>query len=106
MTSGAVTADGRARVLADNPFPPLQTNRHHQLKGKLKGFWEYEVDGGRACATSAAPTIASWSSWSTPGPSRQTPTDRRSHARARRTRTGGAARRGECCGLESVVPIA
>ena len=32
--------------LADNPFPPLQTNRHHQLKGKLKGFWEYEVDGG------------------------------------------------------------
>ena len=32
--------------LADNPFPPMQTNRHHQLKGKLKGFWEYEVDGG------------------------------------------------------------
>jgi len=29
--------------LADNPFPPMQTNRHHQLKGKLKGFWEYEV---------------------------------------------------------------
>jgi hypothetical protein len=24
----------------------VQTNRHHQLKGKLKGFWEYEVDGG------------------------------------------------------------
>ncbi len=23
----------------------MQTNRHHQLKGKLKGFWEYEVDG-------------------------------------------------------------
>jgi mRNA-degrading endonuclease YafQ of YafQ-DinJ toxin-antitoxin module len=32
--------------LADNPFPSLQTNRQHQLKGKLKGFWEYEVDGG------------------------------------------------------------
>ncbi len=24
----------------------MQTNRHHQLKGKLKGFWEYEVGGG------------------------------------------------------------
>jgi mRNA-degrading endonuclease YafQ of YafQ-DinJ toxin-antitoxin module len=24
----------------------MQTNRHYQLKGKLKGFWEYEVDGG------------------------------------------------------------
>ncbi len=32
--------------LTDNPFPPMQTNRHHQMKGKLKGFWEYEVDGG------------------------------------------------------------
>jgi mRNA-degrading endonuclease YafQ of YafQ-DinJ toxin-antitoxin module len=32
--------------LADNPFPSLQANRHHQLRGKLKGFWEYEVDSG------------------------------------------------------------
>jgi mRNA-degrading endonuclease YafQ of YafQ-DinJ toxin-antitoxin module len=32
--------------LADNPFPTMQTNRHHQLKGSLKGFWEYEVDSG------------------------------------------------------------
>jgi mRNA-degrading endonuclease YafQ of YafQ-DinJ toxin-antitoxin module len=32
--------------LADNPFPGMQTNRHHQLKGKLRGFWEYEIDGG------------------------------------------------------------
>lgn len=32
--------------LADNPFPPGQLPRHHQLKGKLKGFWEYEVGGG------------------------------------------------------------
>jgi mRNA-degrading endonuclease YafQ of YafQ-DinJ toxin-antitoxin module len=32
--------------LADNPFPVMQAPRHHQLKGKLKGFWEYEVDGG------------------------------------------------------------
>ena len=28
--------------LADNPFPAMQMARHHQLKG----FWEYEVDGG------------------------------------------------------------
>lgn len=32
--------------LADKPFPPAPTNRHHQLKGKLKGLWEYEVDSG------------------------------------------------------------
>jgi hypothetical protein len=32
--------------LADNPFPPGQLRRHHQLKGKLKGNWEYEVTGG------------------------------------------------------------
>jgi mRNA-degrading endonuclease YafQ of YafQ-DinJ toxin-antitoxin module len=32
--------------LADNPFPAMQTNRHHQLKCSLKGFWEYEVDSG------------------------------------------------------------
>lgn len=27
-------------------FPAGADHRHHQLKGKLKGFWEYEVDGG------------------------------------------------------------
>lgn len=32
--------------LADNPFPPGQQRRHHQMKGKLKGTWEYEVAGG------------------------------------------------------------
>lgn len=32
--------------LADNPFPPGQLRRHHQLKGRLKGLWEYEVTGG------------------------------------------------------------
>ena len=32
--------------LADNPFPPGQLPRHHQLKGKLRGQWEYEVTGG------------------------------------------------------------
>jgi hypothetical protein len=32
--------------LADNPFPPGQLPRHHQLKGKLRGHWEYEVTGG------------------------------------------------------------
>lgn len=32
--------------LADNPFPPGQRRRHHQMKGKLKGTWEYEVAGG------------------------------------------------------------
>lgn len=32
--------------LADRPFPASPTRRHHQLKGKLKGFWEYEDDGG------------------------------------------------------------
>lgn len=32
--------------LADNSFPGMQTNRHHQLKGSLRGFWEYEVDSG------------------------------------------------------------
>jgi hypothetical protein len=36
--------------LADNPFPPMQTNRHHQLKGKLKGFWEHEGRQRRACS--------------------------------------------------------
>jgi mRNA-degrading endonuclease YafQ of YafQ-DinJ toxin-antitoxin module len=32
--------------LADDPFPAVATCRHHQLKGQLKGFWEYEVDSG------------------------------------------------------------
>ena len=32
--------------LADNPFPHGQLRRHHQMKGKLKEFWEYEVAGG------------------------------------------------------------
>jgi hypothetical protein len=34
------------RELADNPFPPGPLKRHHQLKGKLRGHWEYEVAGG------------------------------------------------------------
>ena len=34
------------RELADNPFPPGNLRRHHELKGKLKGHWEYEVAGG------------------------------------------------------------
>jgi mRNA-degrading endonuclease YafQ of YafQ-DinJ toxin-antitoxin module len=34
------------RELADNPFPPGNLRRHHQLKGRLKGHWEYEVTGG------------------------------------------------------------
>jgi hypothetical protein len=57
--------------LADNP----QTNRHHQLKGKLKGFGEYEVDGV-ALGTSAALTIALLCSWSMQGPLRPIPTER------------------------------
>lgn len=32
--------------LADRPFPPGQLPRHHRLKGRLKGTWEYEVSGG------------------------------------------------------------
>jgi hypothetical protein len=32
--------------LADRPFPPFPTPRHHRMKGKLKDFWEYEVTGG------------------------------------------------------------
>ena len=64
--------------LADNPFPPMQTNRHHQLKGKLKGFWEYEVDGGarvrykrgpgdRVVVLTAAPTWSSSRGAASPG---------------------------------------
>ncbi len=33
-------------ALADSPFPPFPTPRHHQMHGKLKDFWEYEVAGG------------------------------------------------------------
>lgn len=29
-----------------NPFPPGNLRRHHELKGKLRGNWEYEVTGG------------------------------------------------------------
>lgn len=32
--------------LADRPFPPFPTPRHHQLRGNLKGFWEYEIGEG------------------------------------------------------------
>jgi hypothetical protein len=32
--------------LADNPFPPFPTPRHHEMKGRLAGVWEYEVGGG------------------------------------------------------------
>ena len=32
--------------LADNSFPPGRDPRHHQLKGNLKGTWQYEVGGG------------------------------------------------------------
>jgi mRNA-degrading endonuclease YafQ of YafQ-DinJ toxin-antitoxin module len=32
--------------IADNPFPPGHQRRHHQLKGNLKGIWQYEVGGG------------------------------------------------------------
>lgn len=32
--------------LVDNPFPPGQRERHHELKGRLMGYWEYEVTGG------------------------------------------------------------
>lgn len=41
--------------IADNPFPPSQLPRHHQMKGKLKGAWEYEVSGGDRVRYKAGP---------------------------------------------------
>ncbi|MFL5963270.1 MAG: hypothetical protein ACJ757_10310 [Gaiellaceae bacterium] len=38
--------DRAYREIADNPFPPGNLPRHHELKGKLRGHWEYEVGGG------------------------------------------------------------
>lgn len=38
--------DHAYRELADNPFPPGYLPRHHELKGELRGRWEYEVGGG------------------------------------------------------------
>jgi len=62
--------------LADNPFPPVQTNRHHQLKGKLKGFWEYEVDGGARVRYKRGPDDRVVVLVVYAGLPRQTPTDR------------------------------
>ena len=47
-------------ALADAPFPPGQQRRHHEMKGKLKGTWEYEVSGGDRVRYKPGPDAAPW----------------------------------------------
>lgn len=42
----ALSAMRRAyETLRDEPFPPSPTPRHHELRGRLRGLYEYEATG-------------------------------------------------------------